>query len=87
MLSFSVMFSIVYIIIVANLLELINANTELEYNWELNTLVVVDSDLGGDTTWAIYELLMAMVTSYLTLYLAPMLIISIVIILKEATLK
>jgi hypothetical protein len=81
------MFSIVYIIIVANLLELINANTELEYNWELNTLVVVDSDLGGDTTWAIYELLMAMVTSYLTLYLAPMLIISIVIILKEATLK
>ena len=87
MLGASVLFSIAYIIGVANLLELINANTELEYDWEHQTIAVVDSDLGQDTTWAIYELLMAMVNSYMVLYMAPILISSVVIILKEATLK
>ena len=86
-LGVALVFNIGYFISVVNLLELINANTELEYDWEKNTLAVVDSDLGADTTWAVYELLMAMVTSYMDIYMSPIFVSCFVILAKEATLK
>lgn len=76
-----------YLVSFINTMQLINANTETEYDWSKTAISVVDSDLGNDTTWAVYDVLLVMVNGYLDLYLLPTLIISIVIILKECTLK
>lgn len=83
----AVVFCIGYLVSFINTMILINANSDVEQDWSKTSISVVDSDLGSDTTWAVYDLLLVMVNAYMDVYLLPTLIINVVIILKEMTLK
>lgn len=82
-LAFAVIFNIIYAAGFINLMELIYSGDIFEYDQEFSAMLDVKSDLTDKDTWAIYDMMAVMVTSYFEGAYFPTFIINMMIITKE----
>lgn len=80
----SMIFNFVYMCGFVNLMELLYSEDIFVYDEGFSTMLNIRSDLGDEDTWAIYDVMNAMVTSYLLMAYFPTFLVNLMIFAKEA---
>jgi hypothetical protein len=70
------------------LFDLVNEGETIKYDSEIHKIFIASTSLASDeTTWAVYDVLLAIFLAYFLIALAPTFANNLVIILKESTMK
>lgn len=68
--------------------DLLNEGDTIQYDSEIHKIFIASNSLLNDeTTWALYDLLIALFLGYFIMVLAPTFLNCLVIVLKESTMK